>query len=196
MLFANRPEARRREHGVVALDRVDRASQGDGATAVHVGAWIAEHRPALDEGRAGPLLDGELRVLVVAGRGPRRDYHVNTVAELFYQLDGDMSVLVGEPGSVREVEIRTGELWLAPAGVPHSPQRPIGTTGLVIERPREPGTTESFRWYCERCGTIVDDIVMERVDPLELRRAMTAFYADEAARTCPSCGTVVRPPGA
>ena len=148
MLFANRPEARRREHGVVALDRVDRASQGDGATAVHVGAWIAEHRPALDEGRAGPL------------------------------LDGDMSVLVGEPGSVREVEIRTGELWLAPAGVPHSPQRPIGTTGLVIERPREPGTTESFRWYCERCGTIVDDIVMERVDPRELRRAMTAFYAD------------------
>ena len=146
---------------------LDRASRGRCRRAIDVGAWIAEHRPALDEGRAGPLLDGELRVLVVAGRGPRRDYHVNTVAELFYQLDGDMSVLVGEPGNVREVAIRTGELWLAPAGVPHSPQRPVGTTGLVIERPREPGTTESFRWYCERCGTVVDDIVMERVDPAD-----------------------------
>jgi 3-hydroxyanthranilate 3,4-dioxygenase len=177
------------------VDDQDRSDRSEPAAPIDVAGWIDGHSEALGEGRAGPLLDGELRVLVVAGRGPRRDYHVNTVAELFYQLHGDVSVLVGEPGNVREVTIRTGELWLAPAGVPHSPQRPAGTTGLVIERPREPGTTESFRWYCERCGTVVNDIVMERVDPVSLRQAMTKFYADEAARTCPTCSELVRPPG-
>ena len=183
------------EHEVTHVDDQEQSNPSEPAAPIDVGAWIDEHRAVLDEGRAGPLLDDELRVLVVPGRGPRRDFHINTVAELFYQLDGDVSVLVGEPGAVREVAIRTGELWLAPAGVPHSPQRPTGTTGLVIERPREPGTTESFRWYCERCGTVVNDIVMERVDPAALRRVMTAFYADEAARTCPACSEVVRPPG-
>jgi len=177
------------------MDRVDGGRGGGAGGPIDVAAWIEAHRATIDEGRAGPLLDDALRVLVVAGRGPRGDYHINTVAELFYQLDGDVSVLVGEPGSLLEVTIRTGELWLAPAGIPHSPQRPVGTTGLVIERQREPGSSEVFRWYCRRCGMVVHDLVMERVDPVELRHAMAEFYASEAARTCPSCGEVLARPG-
>ena len=157
--------------------------------------WIAERRPAIDGGTAGPVLDAELRVLVVAGRGPRLDYHLNTVAELFYQLEGDIDVRLREGDHVRDITVRTGELWLAPAGVPHAPQRPVGTVGLVVERARVEGSTESFRWYCDACGAVVHEIVMERVVPSELRRAIGAFYSDPVARSCPSCGTIVTPPG-
>lgn len=157
-------------------------------------AWISSHREALEEGRAGPVVAGEFKALVVAGRGPRADYHVNSVAELFYQLTGDIVVVVREAGQVRDVHVRTGELWLAPAGVPHSPQRPIGSLGLVVERAREPSTTEAFRWFCEACGGVVHEIVLAAGDPVELRRQMSEFYASETARTCGSCGTVLAPP--
>lgn len=156
--------------------------------------WIADRRMAIDDGTAGALVDAELRVLVVAGRGPRLDYHINTVAELFYQLEGDISVRLRESNNVREVVVRTGEVWLAPAGVPHAPQRPAGTVGLVVERARPTGSTESFLWYCDICDVVVHDITVELADPSELRRAIGAFYADPVARTCQSCGTVITKP--
>jgi 3-hydroxyanthranilate 3,4-dioxygenase len=163
---------------------------------VALGAWIRDNRELIDAGKAGPVLDGELKVLVVAGRGPRRDYHVNSVAELFYQLEGDIAVIVRDDGGeTHEVVVPGGGLWLAPAGVAHSPQRPVGTLGLVVERARDAGSTEAFRWFCEPCGAIVHEIERPVVDPAELRHQMLAFYANEAARTCRSCGEVLRPPG-
>jgi 3-hydroxyanthranilate 3,4-dioxygenase len=166
------------------------------APSVDVRGWIASHRDLIDRGEAGPVIGGgELTVLLVQGRGPRRDYHVNSVAELFYQLDGDIVVTVREAGEARDVQVRNGELWLAPAGLPHSPQRPAGSLGLVIERAREPGTTETFRWYCKVCGAVVHEIVVAKADPVALRTAMAEFYASPTARTCRVCGEVVRPPG-
>lgn len=163
---------------------------------VDLPAWILEHAQAIDSGAAGPVMSGELTALVVRGRGPRRDFHINHVAELFYQIDGDITVTVRtDDGATHEVAVPTGGLWLAPAGVPHSPQRPAGTLGLVVERAREPGRGETFRWYCDACGLVVHDIVMPAVDPASLRRSMVAFYADEAARTCAACGHVIRKPG-
>lgn len=161
---------------------------------VDLSAWILSHRELLDRGQAGAVLAGELKAVVVAGRGPRRDYHVNSVAELFYQLDGDISVTLREASGTRDVRIRTGELWLAPAGVPHSPQRPAGSLGLVVERSRDPSMTEAFQWFCDACGSVVFEIVGNVVDPGELRRAVLEFYASETARTCRSCGEVLSPP--
>jgi len=166
------------------------------APPVDVRAWISSHRDLIDRGAAGPLIGGgELKVVLVAGRGPRRDYHVNSVAELFYQLDGDIVVTVREGADVHDVVVRTGELWLAPAALPHSPQRPVGTIGLVVERARDPGTSEAFRWFCEACGTVVFEIVDALVDPIALRSATAEFYASVTARTCRSCGEVFRAPG-
>ena len=184
---------RRREHGVVAMDRVDRASQEDGATAVDLGAWIAEHRRGA---RRGPRRPAARRRAAGPGRSPAAGRAATTTSTPSPSSSTSSTATCrcssASRDSVREVAIRTGELWLAPAGVPHSPQRPIGTTGLVSSdrasraRPSRFAGTASVR-------AVVHDIVMERVDPLELRRAMTAFYADEAARTCPSCGTVRTP---
>jgi 3-hydroxyanthranilate 3,4-dioxygenase len=162
---------------------------------VDLARWISDNRVAIDAGTAGPVLDGELRVLVVIGRGPRLDYHVNTVAELFYQVEGDIAVGLREGDGVRTVTVRSGEVWVAPAGVPHAPQRPVGTIGLVVERARAAGSAESFRWYCDTCGAVVHEIVMDRVDPRELRAGVASFYDDPVARTCRACGMVVTPPG-
>lgn len=161
---------------------------------IDLAGWISHNRSAIEAGSAGPVLDGELRVLVVIGRGPRLDYHVNTVAELFYQVGGDIGVVLREGDRVRNVTVRAGELWVAPAGVPHAPQRPVGSVGLVIERARPAGSSESFRWYCDRCGAVVHDIVMDHVDPAALRREIASFYDDPVARTCAECATVVTPP--
>ncbi len=162
---------------------------------IDLARWIADHRLEIDDGTPPAVIDDELRVLVVAGRGRRLDYHVNTVAELFYQLEGDIGLRLREGDTVRDVTVRAGEMWLAPADVPHAPQRPVGTVGVVVERARPAGSTESFRWYCDACGAVVHEIVMARVDPSELRREIGAFYADTQARTCRECGTVMSPPG-
>ncbi len=164
--------------------------------AIDVLGWLADNRELIDRGAAGPVIGGgELNVLLVEGRGPRRDYHVNSVAELFYQLRGDIVVSVRQPGRVRDILVRTGELWIAPAGVPHSPQRPVGSLGMVVERAREPGTTEAFRWFCAACDAVVFEVTGGHVQPAELRIGVAAFNASVAARTCAACGTVVPGPG-
>ncbi len=134
---------------------------------------------------------GDLRVLIVNGRGPRHDWHINPVAELFQQIRGDIVVRVRDGDDVRDVPVRVGQLWLAPADVPHSPQRPIGSVGLVVERLREPDQTETFRWTCERCGATVYEVVRSATAPVDLARATAAFEADLALRTCGACGEVV-----
>jgi 3-hydroxyanthranilate 3,4-dioxygenase len=157
--------------------------------------WLRDHRGALDRGEGATLIDGSLEALVVPGRGPRGDFHVNPVAELFYQLDGDISVTVPDGTATDEVEIRTGQLWLAPPGMPHSPQRPAGTVGLVVQAARDAGATEAFRWFCIQCLAPLHEIVVPAGNAGEARRPTADFHADEQARTCGYCGAVYSPPG-
>lgn len=163
---------------------------------IDVAAWIDASMPDLLAGRAAPLVDGPLRVVAVPGRGPRSDWHTNAVVELFFQLTGDIEVLLpGEaPGSPARVLVPQGGLWVAPAGIPHAPQRPVGSMGLVVEPARDAGAGESFHWACERCGAVLRRLDGARVDPAELRRARAELQADPAARTCQACGLVAPEP--
>ena len=52
--------------------------------------------------------------------------------ELFFQYKGDMQVGVLEQGKKHFITIPEGHMLLMPARIPHSPQRPAGTLGLVI----------------------------------------------------------------
>jgi 3-hydroxyanthranilate 3,4-dioxygenase len=47
------------------------------------------------------------------------------------------------------VAVREGEMYLLPSHVRHSPQRPDGCIGLVIERYRQPGEVDALEWYDE-----------------------------------------------
>lgn len=157
-------------------------------------AWIDEHRELLKPPVGNKLIweDGDLMAFVVGGPNERTDYHVDPVDEFFYQLEGDMILrVVEEAGSPPvDIHIKEGEIFFLPAFVRHSPQRPqAGSVGLVVEPARPPGAKDAFEWYCPKCYELVYraevllNSIVEDLPPL-----FAAFYEDEDARTCESCG--------
>lgn len=161
-------------------------------------SWIEEHRHLLKPpvGNRCVWEDRDFIVMVVGGPNHRKDYHVNPTEELFYQLEGDVTVrIVDHQGVAHDVPIREGELFLLPANVPHSPQRPAGTVGLVVERRRPAGEDDGLRFYCDKCGQMVYEEQFELTDIVEqLKHMMEQFWSDATMRTCMHCGTVVQPP--
>jgi 3-hydroxyanthranilate 3,4-dioxygenase len=160
-------------------------------------AWIDEHRHLLKPpvGNAMVWKDGEFLVMIVGGPNRRKDFHVEDGEEFFYQIEGDITLRIVEQGQAREIPIREGEIFLLPAGIPHSPQRPAGTVGMVIERVRQSGELDHLRWYCERCGEVLHDSDFQLVDlGKQLKPIIETFYADESLRTCKKCGTVMAVP--
>ena len=123
---------------------------------IDLARWIEEHRDVLRPpvGNAQVWTDGDFIVTVVGGPNQRTDYHDDPCDEFFHQLEGDMVLRVWEDGGPRDIAIREGEIFLLPAHVRHSPQRPVpGSVGIVIERPRAPGQVDGFEWYCPRCSS-------------------------------------------
>src|SRR4051812_29176832 len=106
--------------------------------AINFKRWIDEHRHLLKPpvGNAQVWEDREFLVTVVGGPNARKDYHINEGEEFFYQLEGDITLKVMDQGQAEDIPIREGEIFLLPPSVPHSPQRPAGTVGLVLERKR------------------------------------------------------------
>ena len=133
-----------------------------------------------------------LIVMVVGGPNARTDFHVDPFEELFYQVRGNMHVNVMTPEGPDVIHINEGQMWLLPAGMPHSPQRPeAGSAGLVIERVRPLGVLERFRWYCLECSNMVHEIELQVQDIVaDLPPVFAEFYQDEKARTCTNCGAL------
>lgn len=143
-------------------------------------------------------------VIVFCSVGPntRNDYHVNPTEELFYQLEGDIAVRIRpqDGGRPRDVVIREGEIWLCPRMLPHRPQRPRDTVGLIVEFPRVVEGTlqqDALRWYCESCDAPVHEASF-RLDHIDedLHRIMNEFWnGPVAGRTCKKCGEVIERAG-
>ena len=158
--------------------------------------WIEENRHLLKPPVGNKcMVNGDLIVMVVGGPNSRKDYHYEEGAEFFYQVEGDITVKVIEDGKPKDVHIKEGEMFYLPPNVPHSPQRPENTIGLVIERKREEKELDAFQWYCEKCGdklyeefVKLDDIVTQ------LPPIFEKFWGDMDKRTCNKCGTVINPP--
>jgi 3-hydroxyanthranilate 3,4-dioxygenase len=131
-------------------------------------------------------------VQVVGGPNARTDFHVDPYEEFFYQVKGDMHVDLMTADGPRTVHVREGQMWVLPGNTPHSPQRPDPESiGLVIERVREEGTLERFQWYCPSCDALVHEVELQVRDIVaDLPPVFQAFYADEKARTCGSCGAL------
>ena len=91
------------------------------------------------------------------------------------------------------VPLREGDIFLLPAHVRHSPQRPeSGSLCLVIERARPAGLIDAFEWYCSRCAGLVKRIEVQLQSIVnDLPKVYADFYAlPEQERRCPACGHV------
>ncbi|WP_028933297.1 3-hydroxyanthranilate 3,4-dioxygenase [Pseudonocardia spinosispora] len=157
--------------------------------------WIAEHEhllapPVNNKQVWAPM--GDFIIQVVGGPNQRTDYHIDPYEEWFYQVKGNAHVNVMTENGPERVDIGEGEMWLLPRNLPHSPQRPeAGSIGIVVERLREEGTLERFRWYCEQCSALVHDVELQVRDIVaDLPPVFAEFYASTEARTCPRCGTL------
>ncbi|MEV5964202.1 3-hydroxyanthranilate 3,4-dioxygenase [Kribbella sp. NPDC051952] len=156
--------------------------------------WIEENKhllkPPVGNKQMFPTGD-DFITMVVGGPNQRTDFHVDPYEEFFYQISGELRVNVVTEDGPATVEVNAGEMWVLPRNMPHSPQRGPDSIGLVIERVREPGTLEKFRWYCENCNGIVHEVELQVTDIVaDLPPVFNAFYSSEEARTCPKCGTV------
>ena len=156
--------------------------------------WIETNRAQLRPpvGNKRVFRDGDFIIMVVGGPNARQDFHVDPGEEFFYQLEGDMVLRTFQEGRVVDLPIRAGEVLLLPPRVPHSPQRPAGTIGLVIERARRAGERDGFQWYCERCSQLLYEEYFELTDiERQFPPVFARFFADVARRTCRGCGAVL-----
>ena len=159
--------------------------------------WIEEHADEFKK----PVMNKQFYkeaddVIVFVSKGPntRNDYHVNPTEELFYQLKGDIAVRVRplDGSEPHDVVIREGEMFLLPRWVPHRPQRPDDTLGLIVEFPRPQGTKDKLQWFCPEDKHLVHEAEFRLAHIDDLHRVMDGFWnGPEEVRTCKECGQVV-----
>ncbi len=165
-------------------------------------AWIKQNAKHLKPPVSNKQLFSESKeaiVFVSGGPNTRNDFHVNPTEELFYQLKGDIAVRVRplDGSKPQDVVVKEGELFLLPRWVPHRPQRPAGTVGLIVEfpRPKVKGRAgkDGLQWYCPECDTLVYDVRwrLKRIDE-DLAEIMDDFWeGPKKRRTCKACGCVI-----
>jgi len=159
--------------------------------------WIDDNRHLLKPpvGNKQVYLENEdFIVMVVGGPNGRKDYHWEEGEELFYQVEGDITLkIINEEGKPEDVSIKQGEMFLLPARIPHSPQRPVNTVGLVIERYRKEGEEDKLMWFCEECNHKLHESSFAMEDIVsQLPVVMNDFMEDEEKRTCDECGAVMQ----
>ena len=158
--------------------------------------WIEEHRDMLKPpvGNKNMYVDsGDYIVMIVAGPNARKDYHYNETEELFYQLEGHITVRIQEDGKAVDMKLGPGDMYLHPAKVPHSPMREAGSLGLVIERKREgTGPQDGLLWCGAGRATTLHETYFELRDiERDFLPRFREFYGSQAKRTCSSCGDVL-----
>jgi 3-hydroxyanthranilate 3,4-dioxygenase len=135
----------------------------------------------------------DLICTVVGGPNQRTDFHDDPYEEYFHQFKGNASLLVLDRGKFERIALNKGDVFLLPAHVRHSPQRPeAGSLCTVIERNRPEGVIDAFEWYCAHCGTRVARHELQLANIVtDLPKVFQTFYdSDVSTRTCPQCGNV------
>ena len=158
--------------------------------------WIDENRHLLKPPVSNKNLyveAGDFIVMIVGGPNARKDYHFNESEELFYQIEGDITVRIQEDGKPKDIVIKEGDIFLLPSNIPHSPMRGANTVGLVIERVRK-GTdlSDGLMWFCDECNHKLKEyrFPLENIEHDFISR-FREFYGSEEMRTCDNCGHVM-----
>lgn len=158
--------------------------------------WIDDNRDLLKPPVGNKNLykeAGDFIVMIVGGPNARKDYHYNESEELFYQIEGDITVRIQEEGKAKDIIIKEGEMFLLPGNTPHSPMRGPNTVGLVIEKVRK-GTdlVDGLMWFCENCNNKLHEFrfPLSNIENDFLPR-FKEFYNSLDLRTCKNCGHVM-----
>ncbi|WP_415060934.1 3-hydroxyanthranilate 3,4-dioxygenase [Flavobacterium sp.] len=158
--------------------------------------WIDENRHLLKPpvGNKNIYVDsGDYIVMIVAGPNARKDYHYNETEELFYQLEGNITVYVQDNGEKIAMQLGPGDMFLLPAKTPHSPVREENSIGLVVERKRAgQDIPDGLLWFCDICNHKLYEVYFELKDiEKDFLGHFQHFYNSKALRTCQNCGTVM-----
>jgi 3-hydroxyanthranilate 3,4-dioxygenase len=158
--------------------------------------WIKDNKHLLKPpvGNKNIYVDsGDYIVMIVAGPNARKDYHYNETEELFYQLEGNITVYIQEDGHKKEMQLSAGDMYLNPAKVPHSPNRSENSIGLVIERKRAgKGFADGLLWFCDNCNHKLHEAYFELHDiEKDFLPHFKEYYNSLEKRTCKNCGTVM-----
>jgi len=166
---------------------------------LHLMRWISDNpqlfKPPVANKEVFP--ESEFIFQIVRGPNARNDFHIDPGDEIFYQLEGDITVEFIDAGGQRQAaKVREGEVLLCPAGTPHCPVRPPGTWGLVIERKRRPDELDRLAWFCPGCQAKLHEEVFSCADiEVQLKEIIERFNASEERRTCRRCSAVLPVPG-
>ncbi|MGA9421143.1 MAG: 3-hydroxyanthranilate 3,4-dioxygenase [Rhodanobacteraceae bacterium] len=154
--------------------------------------WIDTHRDLLKPPVGNKcIVADDFIVMVVGGPNTRSDYHHDEGGEFFHQLEGEMVLKIQEDGKVRNIPIRTGEIFYLPPRVLHSPQRMAGSIGLVVERKRRPDERDGLVWFCEKCNhKLYEEFFHLRDIETDFPPVFDRYYRSVDARTCEGCGHV------
>lgn len=158
--------------------------------------WLEENRDQLKPPVGNRNLYKESKdyiVMVVAGPNARKDYHYNETEELFYQLEGEIEVHIQDDGQKKTMKLGPGDMYLHPAGIPHSPVRKEGSIGLVVERKRtDHSGKDGLLWYCDQCNEKLHEVYFPLEDiEKDFLRHFKEFYSSKELRTCSNCGYVM-----
>lgn len=162
---------------------------------VNLMKWVEENKDSLKPPVCNKEVfpGSEYIVMVIGGPNTRKDYHYNETPEFFMQLKGDMVLKIIDEGVPKDIPIKEGEIFVLPAKVPHSPQRPAGTIGLVIEHVRDiEKHTDGFQWYCDNCNHQLHEDYFKLTNiEKQLPETFAKFNNNEALHKCSNCGDVL-----
>ncbi len=159
-------------------------------SAIPLQKWINENREALKPPVGNKVIwkDREFIVMAVGGPNVRTDYHYNEGEELFYQVEGTITLKVVHSNEFQDIKIAPGDIFLLPPKTPHSPQRPAGSVGLVVERIRRPGEQDGLLWFCKKCHhRLYEEYFALTNIETQFPAVFDRFYGSEHT-TCPKCG--------
>lgn len=159
--------------------------------------WIQKNRDKLKPPVGNQVLfkNTDFIVMAVGGPNARTDYHVNEGEEFFYQIEGDIVLKLMHGEKPEDLVVRAGEIFILPPRIPHSPQRPAGSVGIVIERRRATHERDGFQWYCPSCNNKMFETFVFLTDIVkQLPPIFEAFYNNNEHCECKRCHTKVTRP--
>lgn len=154
--------------------------------------WIKDNKHLLKPPVANKNLylhSGDYIVMIVAGPNARKDYHYNETEELFYQLEGNITVFIQENNQKKAMHLQAGDMFLLPAKIPHSPSRTENSIGLVIEKKRNHlNLKDGLLWFCDNCNHKLHEVYFELNNiETDFQKHFKHFYSSKKLRTCTKC---------